>query len=242
MSSSQGNAPERVLVFIPSFGDAVALPRLQKAIAALGPRYWTLIVDDGSADPLVRPTGDRCLLVRLPANFGLGVSLDIAFAHVLGHDYGVLVRIDADGQHAVHDIPTMVAAIEGGDADLAVGVRVNQGEPEMRGSIARRVLKAYFRFLARVVTRGAAPADVNSGFFAVRREAISVLRRTRFERFPEPELYVAACVANLKVTSVAVNQQVREDGRSTLDLIAAARMLFRFNIYAVGHLLRRIRR
>jgi glycosyltransferase involved in cell wall biosynthesis len=228
---------ERVLVFIPSFGDAAGLPRLHAAIAALGPQFWTLIVDDGSPLPLNRPPGGRCLLVRLPANFGLGVSLNLAMAHAIAHDYAVLVRVDADEQHEVRDIPRLLADLGGGGSDIAVAVRTINNEGAT--TPARRVVKGYMSFLARLLTRGAAPSDVNSGFFAMGRRAMQVLSKTRYERFPEPELFVTACLEGLRVGSVEVEQRARTEGRSTVSWVAAVRMLFRFNLFAMGQLVRR---
>ena len=227
----------RVLVFIPSFGDAKALPQLLVAIGSLGERFRPLVIDDGSPVPVL-PQGlaGECLHVRLPANFGLGVCTQIAFEHALHGGYDAVVRVDADGQHSVADIPLLVQKLEKGEAELVIGARRNHNAERHRG---RAAIKWYFGFMAGLMARGALPPDVNSGFFAVSRSGLQTLSGTTFERFPEPELFVVAARSGLKVTSVEVEQAPRRDGESTLKWPAGLQMFFRFNMFAIERLLRR---
>lgn len=212
------------------------LPRIVSEIAALGNGYRALVIDDGSDPPLQIAPGAH-LMVRLPANMGLGVCTHIAFAHALRHGYAAAVRVDADGQHRVQDVPRLVAALAG--ADLVMGERTNQAVGGGLDGFGRRLLKRYYSLLARALTRGAISSDVNSGLFAVSPEAMRKLRSASFERFPEPEMFISAYRLGLRVTSVPVEQQRRTEGRSSLDVFASVLMFFRFNVFALGQLLRR---
>jgi hypothetical protein len=228
----------RVLVFIPSFNDSVALPGLLAEIAGLGRRYQPLVIDDGSPEAVL--TSDlmgQCLHATLPANFGLGVCTHIAFTHALRLGYGAVVRVDGDGQHRVSDILRLMQDIDSGVADLVAGVRTNQGRG--RGVVGRNLAKSYFSGLARRMTKGCAPRDVNTGFFAANSKALKLLNQVTLERFSEPEMYVSACRAGLRVRSVEVEQRDRTEGRSTLHLLGAASMFFRFNVFVFGQLFRR---
>ena len=228
-----------VLVFVPSYGDAEALPEIVAGVTALGTRYRCLVVDDGSPIPVAVPS--CALRVRLPANFGLGISTHVAFDHVLRHGHRALVRVDADGQHAVEDIPRLMSDIDARRADVVVGSRANHGQDRSSLGWGRRLLKGYFNLAARIMTGSRAPADVNSGFFALNAVAIAVLNRSTFERFPEPEIFVSACRAGLRVASVQVEQRQRTHGISTLGIFAAMQMFFRFNVYALNEVLLRRR-
>ena len=226
----------RVLVFIPCFNDARKLAELTRSVEAQGERYSSLVIDDGSYEP-VRPEAlsPRSLCVRLPANFGLGVATHVAFGHALRHGYGVVARVDADGQHDVGDVVRLVREIEEGGADIAIAQRLNQD----KGARARRLAKAYYRMLARFVTFGRAPLDMNSGLFALTARAIERLNRMTFERFPEPEMFVAAIRAGMSVRCIDVRQNPREHGRSKLGPVQGVQMLFRFHLFIVTELLRR---
>lgn len=233
---TQGQSVNRVLVLIPSFGDWQELPRLVAEIDRLGSEYRSLIIDDGSPRPIPKPDVVGSLLVRLPTNIGLGVSIGIAIAHAAAHGYEVLVRIDADGQHNVADIPLLVAQVRVSQAAVALGVRTNQDF-----DFARRLVKAYMNFVAMLLTRGAVPRDVNSGFFAINRAGIARLEGSHLERFPEPELYVSAWRVGARLLAVNVQQRPRQHGASSFGWIAAARMLFRFSMFALGQLFQRTR-
>ena len=232
------NNESRILVFIPSFGDSEALPLLLTAISQLGSRYQALLIDDGSDPPLVIPSSENTLSVRLPATFGLGVCTHIALDHALQKGYRICVRVDADGQHGIEDIPALVEAIEKDGADIAAAVRSNHGEGSGL-AWARRFLKGYFSLVARLVTEGKAPSDVNTGFFALDSAAMQLVNKSRLERFPEPEMFISVSRAGLKTSSISVRQRERNKGKTTLSVTAAAQMFFRFNIFVLTEILRR---
>ena len=228
----------RVLVFIPSFNDSAALPGLLAEIADLGKRFRPLVIDDGSQEAvLTSGLKGQCLHATLPANFGLGVCTHIAFTHALRFGYCAVVRVDGDGQHRVPDIVRLMQDIDSGVADLMAGVRTNLGRGS--GFIGRNLAKSYFSEFARRMTKGCAPWDVNTGFFAANSRAIEQLNKGTLERFPEPEMYISACRAGLRVRSIEVEQRDREVGRSTLQFFGATSMFFRFNVFVFGQLFRR---
>ncbi|WP_336279712.1 glycosyltransferase family 2 protein [Cronobacter dublinensis] len=73
------------------------------------------IIDDGSDAP-TRATLDALVqrypsltLVRLPCNAGKGVAVIEGLRHVAAQGYTHAVQVDADGQHAVEDIPAFLA-------------------------------------------------------------------------------------------------------------------------------------
>ena len=223
----------RVLVFIPTYNDSEVLERLCREAASIGEDVRVLVVDDGSAASVSQEVvGNGGLVFRMPANFGLGACTHVAFDHVLRAGYDVIVRIDGDGQHPVHMIPALLEPIAAGRADLVVGRRTNHG-----GGAARRLIKWYFSAVTRLYTRGAAPADVTSGFFAASRAAVERINRFTLERYPEPQLYVVACSQGLRTSEVPVVQQDRQFGASTLNLIQGARMLYRFHMFLLGEVL-----
>jgi len=227
----------RTLVFIPTLNDTVALSALCTAVEALGPGFVPLVIDDGSR-VAVAPAIDRTrtLFFRLPGNYGLGLCSHIAFDHGSAHGYDAIVRIDADGQHPVQAIPRLLAPLAEGRADLVVGRR-SDGEG-LPAAPVRRLVRGYYSLLSRLITRGAAPRDVNSGFFAIGVAAAARLNHHTLERYPEPELFVAACLEGLTVVEVAIEQSPRREGVSTLNLFQALRMLYRFNMFVLGALLR----
>jgi len=232
-----------VLVFLPTFNDFDGLPALVAEVVAAVPGARVLVIDDGSQrpfDPADLPAGT--LYVRLPFNCGLGVCTQVAIDHMLAHGYAWLARLDADGQHPAARLPDLLAPLAEGRADLTVGVRENHREAPQADRPLRNLVKDYYRWACRLATGGQAPSDPNSGLHALGRKAAAVLSQAALERFPEPEMYVIACRARLRVVEVRVEQGPRLAGRSTLTVTHALRMLFRFNVFLLNELVQGRRR
>lgn len=243
MTDQRSASATKVLVFVPTFNDTELLGEIVVAVKRLSDRYTVLVLDDGS-DVGRRPAIGNldCLCFRLPDNMGLGTCTQIAFDHVLRHDYQAVVRVDADGQHPLERIPELLAPLEEGRADVVAGRRVNHNVGSGGGAVARRMVKSYFVTVAKALTGGAAPNDVNTGFFAMNRHAVATLNQHTLERFPEPQLFILACREKLRVMELPIEQVEREFGASTLNFGQAAAMLYRFNMFVLGELLQGSRR
>jgi glycosyltransferase involved in cell wall biosynthesis len=229
-----------VLVFVPTLNDHDSVAEVLAEIGKLGPRYRVLVVDDGSDVPVRSyPLRRDVLTCELPDNFGLGVCTHVAFDHALRMEYDAVVRVDADGQHPVHEIPALLAPLQSGDADIVVGTRTNQFRENVMSGLPRRIAKYYFNWVARLMTRGLSPSDVNSGFFAVTAAGAAKLNAFSLERFPEPQLFVLACRAGLRLREIPIKQFERRRGRTTLNMFGAIRMFYRFNVFVLGEMLRR---
>lgn len=229
-----------VLIFIPTFNDVELLESLTSEIHALSDEYSVLVIDDGSSVTINPPTvGSDCHYFRLPANFGLGLCTHIAFDHALRHNYRAIVRIDADGQHPVKNIPDYVAMLDAGEADLVVASRTNRNARNGTRGVVAGWMRGYLSFIARLLTRGHAPKDVNSGFFVANRRVAETLNAFQLERYPEPQMYILACRRGLKLKDVEVEQIAREHGESSIALNQALRIFYRFNIFVLAELLQR---
>ncbi|MBA3817526.1 MAG: glycosyltransferase family 2 protein [Deltaproteobacteria bacterium] len=84
---------------------------------------WSVVVvDDGSQDETaatVRSVG--VTVVRHAVNLGQGAALQTGIDFALRRGARQIVTFDADGQHAVEDIPVLIEALA--DADIALGSR-----------------------------------------------------------------------------------------------------------------------
>ncbi len=83
-----------------------------------------VVVDDCSTDR----TGDSArakgvVVLRHIMNRGKGAALRTGTEYALAHGADIIVHFDADGQHHAHDIPSLVAPIASGHADVVLGSR-----------------------------------------------------------------------------------------------------------------------
>jgi glycosyltransferase involved in cell wall biosynthesis len=228
-----------VLIFIPTYNDVKMLGNIAAQIRELLPEVRILIIDDGST-PAVKhqdPALD-VLHARLPANFGLGVCTHVALEHALSQGCRAVVRIDADGQHPISEIPALLQRIDAGGTDIVVGTRVNRNIKKGLAAWSRQVVRWYLAAVAARMSGRRAPRDVNSGFFALNSEAALTLNKFQLDRYPEPQIFILGCREGLRVEEIPITQTERRDGTSTLTIVHALRLLYRFNIFVFGELLR----
>ncbi|WP_322799319.1 glycosyltransferase family 2 protein, partial [Thermoflexus sp.] len=133
-------------------------------------RVTILVVDDGSTDntgEIARMAGAD-ILIRHRRNRGLAAAFQTGCDMALGLGADIIVNLDADGQYDPADIPTLIAPILRGEADIVLGDR-----QVMRLSHFpwhKRVLSAIGSAIVRWAS-GLDIPDAPSGFRAYTREA-----------------------------------------------------------------------
>ncbi|MCF8998636.1 glycosyltransferase family 2 protein [Acinetobacter nectaris] len=133
---------------VPAFNES---ENLQKFIPALATTleeqqidYEILVVDDGSKDntiAVLTPMLDQYPLrvLELSRNFGKEAALSAGIDHVKNN---LTLFIDADFQHPLDAIPTMISLWEGG-YDMVYGIRNRSTESPLK----KFLTNAYYKFL-----------------------------------------------------------------------------------------------
>ncbi|MDQ3537367.1 MAG: polyprenol monophosphomannose synthase [Actinomycetota bacterium] len=172
----------RALVVIPTYNEAVTLPRVVRRIleAADGSEHdvQILVVDDASPDG----TGDLAdeLAAHQPgvhvlhrcAKGGLGSAYRAGFAWALQRGFQVCCEMDADESHDAADLPRLLWALNG--ADLVIGSRYVPGGRVRDWPWYRRALSRGGNRYAKSVT-GLPVADATSGYRTFRVEVLQAL-------------------------------------------------------------------
>jgi len=124
-----------------------------------------LVVDDGSTDAsAARATAAGAVVVRQPANLGLGAAVRRGLAEACARQPAAVAYLDSDGEYFPEDLDRVLAPVLGGRADYVVGSR-------FAGDIRRMLVhrRAGNRALTRWVswlTRCRDLTDGQSGFRA----------------------------------------------------------------------------
>ncbi|MBD1141542.1 glycosyltransferase family 2 protein [Pelagibacterales bacterium SAG-MED32] len=231
---------EKVLIFIPSYNDNLSALKVAQEINNDLPKADILIVDDGSKEEIEINKFSPFYHYRLETNYGLGVCTHIAVDFMIAHNYSYLVRVDADGQHPVKEIIRMIDKLKLKNADCVVGSRQNHNDK--KNDIVKNMVKKYYNLLSKLITQNKAPADVNSGFFAINLKSANLIKCQILERFPEPQIYILLCNSNMKMVEINIMQKERVTNRTTLTFFHALRMFYRFNIFLLTELIRSSRK
>lgn len=134
----------RILVIIPTYNEAEALPMILARVKSSVPTAEILIVDDNSpdgtgriADHWVRENTGIHVIHRVGKS-GLGTAYLAGFSWGLQQGFDVLVEMDADGSHQPEQLPNLLEALD--SADLVLGSRWIQGGGTLNWSKNREFL------------------------------------------------------------------------------------------------------
>lgn len=215
---NKGKTP-RVLVAIPAYGEEKSIGGIVSSIRRKLP-YDVVVVNDGSLDGTSAAARDAgAVTLDLPCNLGIGGAIQTAYQFARDQGYDALVRIDADGQHEVEDIPRVLDPVLRGEADAAIGSRF-LGEKEYRISIPRIFGIRFFRWLVRWNT-GYRVTDPTSGFFAVNRRLIEFYSHHYPSDYPEVDAYILMHRQKARAVEVPVRMYERTEGKSSITMYRA---------------------
>ena len=166
------------LIVVPTFNEAVNLPRLLDAIHEVTPGAHVLVVDDGSPDG----TGDladarakadpRVHVVHRAGKQGLGTAYIAGFRWALERDYDRVLEMDADFSHQPEHLPAMLECSE--RFDMVVGSRYVPGGGTRGWPLRRQALSRGGNLYSRLVL-GLPYKDVTGGFRCFRASALRAI-------------------------------------------------------------------
>jgi glycosyltransferase involved in cell wall biosynthesis len=218
-------APEISLV-LPCYNESENIVGvLRESVAALEKtgRTWELLVvdnhsGDGTAERVrqLQAGEPRLRLVVHDANRFYSGSCRTALAEARGR---LVAIMDSDGQFTARDLPLFLEALDRG-ANLVFGWRRARRDPA-----SRKFLSWVFNALARNYL-GFALHDLNVGLRMFDRDFIRVAEVRHALNMANPELYVRARLAGLRVEEVPVSHFARERGRSSHDFRKLWRLLW----------------
>jgi glycosyltransferase involved in cell wall biosynthesis len=172
-------------VVIPAFEEEAAIGEVVRRVREAGPWLEVLVVDDGSGDATAeRAEAAGARVVRHPYNKGNGAAVKTGLRHARG---GVVLLMDADGQHDPDDMLRLIEPI--GTWDMVIGARKASDQNPLRAAG-----NAVFNGLASWLT-GIRIPDLTSGFRAARRERLLELLHLLPNGFSYP---TTSCLALLK--------------------------------------------
>lgn len=165
-------ATSGVWAVVPAYNEATSIGPV---VSGLLPYVaGVVVVDDASADGTRQAALDAgAVVVRHPVNLGQGAALQTGIRHALSEGARYIVMFDADGQHDATEIPRMLDALKGANADVALGSRFKGTTVGMTAS-RRLVLRLAVAFTR--LTTGLKLSDSHNGFRAFTAEAAGRLR------------------------------------------------------------------
>jgi len=228
---SRLNESVEITLALPTYNEeqniAEVLERCFKSLSRLGRSWEVLVIDNHSSDATASVVNKvlegepRGRLIVHDKNHLYSGSCQTALREAKGKYIAIM---DSDGQAASDDLPKFLEKLEAG-FNLVMGWRrIRHDTP------ARKLLSCVFNLLGKLWLQYPFH-DLNCGFRMFDRE---FLRRAAIEHrinMANPELYVRARVARLKIAEVEVQHFERLRGQTSHDLKDLFRIFLSVNQY-----------
>lgn len=220
--ATRGATARQLCVVVPTFNERDNVPKLlAKLDAALRGIAWEVIfVDDNSPDgtwQVVRQLAQADPRVRCLRRVGRRGLSGACIEGILASSAPFVAVMDADLQHDETRLPSMLALLEAGEAELVVGSRyISGGDTGSFGSTrlgGSRLATTLAKTLLHIEI-----ADPMSGFFMIRRDRFEQLAPSlSVQGFKILLDIVATAGGRLRVTEVPYSFGARLHGESKLD-------------------------
>jgi len=163
----------RFYIVIPAFNEQDRIADV--VFHALSLAEGVVVVNDGSIDNTSSVARDAgATVIDLTVNRGAGYATRSGCDHALEQGAGIIVTIDADGQHDPKDIPRAIARVhQGDDVEVVFGVRPRNRDMPLKKRFGNSVLTS----LANVLY-GVRVSDSQTGFHVFTADGF---RKSRWE-------------------------------------------------------------
>ena len=194
-------------------------------LESVGRSWEVLLVDNCSSDDtaiiaeVFAGTEPRVRVIRHEENRLYSGSCATAIREARGERIGIM---DSDGQVSARDLPRFLEKLDGG-ANLVFGWRRHRHDPR-----ARLLMSRVFNFLGRHYLDFPLH-DLNCGFRVFDRAFADVAKIRHRINLANPELYVRAVVAGMRLEEVEVTHRARQGGETSHDLRRAWRLFLDVN-------------
>jgi len=197
------------ILVIPAYDESATIERVLDAVAAADVGCEVVVVNDGSRDDTaVLAARAGAVVLSHPFNLGYGAALQTGYKYALQRGAGILVQMDADGQHDPTEVRSLMEPVLRGELDLVVGSRfLEANDYEMQG--LRRIGRQVFIALARLL--GLRVSDPTSGFQVMNRRVLDVYSTDFFPTdYPDVDVLLAAYRHGLRVGELPVHMLAAE--------------------------------
>ena len=171
-------------------------------------------------------------------NGGVGAAMKTGFDWALEKDLKFIVKVDADDQMDVSQIPEMIRAIESGEADLVKGNRFDSVRDLEKMPFFRILGNAALSLIAKGSSGLWTVNDPTNGFFAISRPALEAIQHQKLSSgfFFESDLLFRIGLANCKVHELPM-PAIYGNEKSNLKI---SKVLFTFPYLHAKNTLKRI--
>lgn len=200
----------KVAIIIPVYNEQQVIHSVLKGV--LKKFKYVVCINDGSSDnSSAEIMRTNAYLVEHPINMGQGAALQtgVEFARQLPVDY--FVTFDADGQHRLKDVQSMLEVIKSEEYDIVLGSRFLGKTVGMKKS-KRSILKLAIKFSN--ISSGIKLTDTHNGLRAFNRHVAETMQITMPDMVHASEILEIISKQKYRYTEVPVTIEYTDYSRA----------------------------
>lgn len=207
----------KVLLIIPAYNEEKSITKTMEVVVASGLDY--IVINDGSTDntsEILKKGGFNH--INLLDNLGIGGAVQTGYQYAYDNSYDIAIQFDADGQHDISFINSIIQPIINKKANLVIGsCFVDKKAGNQRSSVVRRIGIRFLSNFIFILSGGKRIHDPTSGFRAADRAIIERFAEDYPIEYPEPvSNYELLRSKHFKITEVPVKMNKRTGGKSSI--------------------------
>ena len=190
----------KIIIGIPAFNEEKNIGAI---VAKLKKKYDQVIVcDDGSSDMTqIIASSLGAIVVKHPKNLGYGATIKTIFNEAKKIDGDILVTFDADGQHQISEIDSVLKPLSENKADIVIGSRF-LGSTKDLPKYRKIGIKA-ITSLTNTVT-GSNLSDTQSGFRAYSKKVLNEIFPTESGMGISTEILIKSLKKQMTILEVPI--------------------------------------
>lgn len=201
----QTSASERLLIVIPAKDESASISGVVARLRTAGYPHIVVVNDQSTDNTATLAAAEGAAVLSPPLPLGAWGAMQTGIRFALRHGFTGVVTMDADGQHEISEIPSLLA--QAARAEVVIGAC-----PE-RGSPARKLAWAWFRKLT-----GFSLEDLTSGFRYYDRTAMELLTGGEATLLDYQDVGVLLMLRrhSMRIVEVPVAMSLRSAGKSRI--------------------------
>jgi glycosyltransferase involved in cell wall biosynthesis len=206
---------DKLLVIVPAFNEQGRVGAVVRSVKSLLPEATLLVVDDCSVDETrAEALRSGAIVISHAVNLGYGAALESGYRWAIQEAYGMVIQMDADGQHLAEEVPALLRPILEDKAELVIGSRYLDRTETCRSDRIKRFGQKLFGFVYSAFT-GSRITDPTSGFQCLSRKVVDFYARSDFPSdYPDVNVLLTCYYGGFRIAEVPVQMRPRPGGKS----------------------------
>ena len=215
-----------IAFIIPAYNEVKSLPSVLESIPSsiLDTKVSKIVIDDGSSDETYKiAINSNAYCLKHESNLGQGSAILTGLNFISKHSPKLIVTFDADGQHDVKDLTSLIKPIIEDECDMAIGSRFIGSQEYV--NTERLIGIHFFTNLINFLCK----SDISDCTNGLRAFSPKILTKIKLKErtYSAPEILIETILKGFKIINIPTTIKRRAGGQTKKPRLGFALGLFR---------------